>query len=136
MFVTRTSWRRSIIILLSLTFGIMTMGAAPAQIFPDVISLPNGFQPEGIAIGRGTTFYVGSIPTGAVYRGDLRTGEGAVLVAGAPGRAAIGVAVDQRDRLFVAGGPTGKAFVYAPDGSLLGSYQLASGPGGTRINAL
>ena len=114
-----------------LAIPAVTSAAAP---FPQLISLPKGFQPEGIAIGRGTTFYVGSIPTGAVYRGDLRTGEGAVLVAGAPGRAAIGVGVDQRDRLFVAGGPTGKAFVYAPDGSLLGSYQLASGPGGTFIN--
>jgi sugar lactone lactonase YvrE len=114
-----------------LAIPAVTSAGAP---FPQKISLPDGFRPEGIAIGRGTTFYVGSIPTGAVYRGDLRTGEGAVLVAGAPGRAAIGVAVDQRDRLFVAGGPTGKAFVYAPDGSLLGSYQLASGPDPTFIN--
>ena len=44
--------------------------------FPETIPLPNGFQPEGISIGKGTTFYVGSIPTGAVYRGDLRTGDG------------------------------------------------------------
>jgi sugar lactone lactonase YvrE len=103
--------------------------------FPPKIPLPDGFQPEGIAIGRGTTFYVGSIPTGAVYRGDLRTGEGAVLVPGATGRAAIGVAVDQRDRLFVAGGPTGMAFVYdAADGLLLRSYELAPGPDPTFVN--
>jgi sugar lactone lactonase YvrE len=79
--------------------------------FPDVIPLPNGFQPEGIAIGNGTTFYVGSIPTGAVYRGDLRTGAGRVLVPGRTGRAAIGVD-HWNGRLFVAGGPTGHAFVY------------------------
>ena len=29
--------------------------------FPKVIDLPNGFQPEGISIGRGTSFYVGSL---------------------------------------------------------------------------
>jgi sugar lactone lactonase YvrE len=113
------------VVVAVLSIPAVTSAAKP---FPQTIPLPDGFQPEGIAIGRGTTFYVGSIPTGAVYRGDLRTGKGAVLVPGATGRAAIGVAVDQRDRLFVAGGPTGKAFVYAPDGGLLGSYQLASGP--------
>jgi hypothetical protein len=34
--------------------------------FPETIPLPNGWQPEGIAVGNGTTFYVGSIPTGAI----------------------------------------------------------------------
>ena len=41
---------------------------AGAQTFPNRIELPDGFQPEGIAIA-GEQFYVGSIPTGAVYRG-------------------------------------------------------------------
>ena len=47
--------------------------------FPSRIDLPDGFQPEGIA-NADEQFYVGSIPTGAVYRGSLRTGKGAVLV--------------------------------------------------------
>jgi sugar lactone lactonase YvrE len=115
-----------------LSIPAVTSAATP---FPQLIPLPNGFQPEGIAIGRGTTFYVGSIPTGAVYRGDLRTGEGALLVPSVSGRAAIGLAVDQRDRLFVAGGPTGMAFVYdAADGHLLRSYELAPGPEPTFVN--
>src|SRR5512134_1252805 len=71
---------------------VVVASAALAASFPATIPLPNGWQPEGITVGDGTTFYVGSIPTGAVYRGDLRTGKGATLVAGAPGRAAIGVA--------------------------------------------
>ena len=58
--------------------------------FPAVIQLPTGFQPEGIEIGKGTTFYVGSVATGAIYRGDLRTGQGAILVPGCGG--------PQRDR--------------------------------------
>jgi sugar lactone lactonase YvrE len=92
---------------------------------PDTIRLPDGFQPEGIAIA-GNTFYVGSIPTGAVYRGSLRSGAGALLVPGGPGKAAIGVEVD-RGRLFVAGGPTGKAFVYsARSGAELATYQLTT----------
>jgi hypothetical protein len=32
---------------------------------PTKIPLPDGFQPEGIDIGPGGFFYVGSIPTGA-----------------------------------------------------------------------
>lgn len=108
--------------------------AALAASFPATIPLPNGWQPEGITVGDGTTFYVGSIPTGAVYRGDLRTGKGATLVAGVPGRAAIGVEHD-RGRLFVAGGGTGKGFVYdARTGALVRELQLATGGGATFVN--
>jgi len=47
--------------------------------FPKLIALPTGWQPEGIAIAH-KTFFVGSIPTGAVFSGDVRTGTGQVLV--------------------------------------------------------
>ena len=94
--------------------------------FPAVISLPNGFQPEGIAAGNGNTFYAGSIPTGAIYRGDLRTGQGAVFIAGVAGRAATGLKFDH-GRLYVSGAGTGKAFVYdANSGALLKEYQLGT----------
>jgi sugar lactone lactonase YvrE len=94
--------------------------------FPARIDLPNGWQPEGIAVSHGGTFYVGSIPTGAVYSGDLRTGQGSVLVPGGPGRAATGLKVDH-GRLFVAGAATGKAFVYdGRTGAELASYQLTT----------
>jgi sugar lactone lactonase YvrE len=93
--------------------------------FPKTIALPTGFQPEGIAI-HGKTFYVGSIPSGAVFSGDVRTGSGSILVQPVAGRSSIGVEYDRRhDRLFVAGGNTGKGFVYdADDGSLIKEYQL------------
>ena len=108
--------------------------AGAKSTFPNVIALPNGWQPEGISVGNGTTFYVGSIPTGAVYRGDLRTGKGATLVQGASGRAAIGIEHD-RGRIFVAGGTTGKAFVYdARSGALQREIQLATGSGATFVN--
>src|SRR5688500_1987294 len=84
---------------------------AAARPFPAKIPLPNGWNPEGIAIGPGGTFYVGSIGTGDVYRGSLRTGKGARLVDAPDGRAAIGVEYANK-RLYVAGGPTGKGFVY------------------------
>jgi sugar lactone lactonase YvrE len=108
---------------------VATVLAAPlgaASRSPERLALPDGFQPEGIAIGERGTFYVGSIPTGAIYRGNLRTGEGAVINPGGSGRAAIGVAL-HHDKLYVAGGPTGKGFVYsARSGQLLATHQLTT----------
>jgi sugar lactone lactonase YvrE len=96
--------------------------------FPERIALPDNFRPEGIAIAKGGTFYVGSIPTGAIYRGDLRTGEGSIFIPGVTDRMAIGVEY-HRGLLFVAGGGTGKAFVYsARSGELLAEPQLAELP--------
>ena len=107
-------------------------GAAPA---PDRIDLPNGWQPEGVASGHGGELFVGSIPTGSVLRVDPRTGESAVAVPGSEGRAAIGLKVDGDGRLFVAGGPTGKAFVYdAESGNELASFQLAPAGEPTFVN--
>src|SRR5512135_3315451 len=103
--------RRLLPSVLLFALSLTMIGAAPAAPFPDLIPLPNGFQPEGIALGTGTTFYVGSIPTGAIYQGDLRTGTGQILVPAQEGRAAIGMKYDKRSGLlFVAGGPTGMAF--------------------------
>ena len=100
--------------------------------FPNRIELPNGFQPEGIAVA-GEQFYVGSIPTGAVYRGSLRTGQGSLLVPEQTDRAAIGMKAD-RGRLFVAGGPTGDAYVYnARTGETIAAYELPTS-GATFVN--
>lgn len=122
--------------VLGLVIGALLLAAPSiAQPFPDVIPLPTGFQPEGIAVGKGTSFFVGSIPTGAVFRGDLRTGEGDVLVPGQAGRLAIGLEVDRRGRVFVAGGDTGAAWVYdGRNGNELAAYQLATGSDPTFIN--
>ncbi len=101
--------------------------SAAEEPFPEVIALPNGFQPEGIEVGKGTTFYVGSRVTGAIYRGDLLTGDGAVLVDGGSGRLATGIELDEHDRLFVAGAGTGDAYVYdAETGTLLRTYDFAA----------
>jgi len=110
-----------------LVFALASGVAAAAPAFPATIHLPNGFQPEGITIS-GNTFYVGSIPTGSVFRGSLRTGGGSVFIQ-RTGRAAIGMDVDNRRRLFVAGGPTGHAFVYdARTGADVADYTLAAAP--------
>ena len=98
-------------LLLAATVAVVAVPAAFAKAaFPETIALPNGWQPEGIAI-KANSFYVGSIPTGRVWKGNLRTGQGAVLVPDR-GRRAIGVDVDHRNRLWVAGGPTGDGYVY------------------------
>jgi sugar lactone lactonase YvrE len=99
--------------------------ARQSDAFPSVIHLPNGWAPEGIATGRGTSFYVASVIGGAIYAGDLRTGTGAVLVPPQDGHDSLGLKVDRRNRLFVAG-IFGQAYVYdARTGQSLATFQLA-----------
>lgn len=130
MFVNQTSLRRALLTLLLIVLSATAIGAAPTQTFPEVIPLPNGWRPEGIAIGTGTTFYVGSIPTGDIYRGDVRTGEGALFIDAPAGRAATGLKFDERTGLlFVAGAGTGHAYVYdTMTGATVADIQLTTGP--------
>jgi len=112
---------------------VPAVAAAPG--FPETIDLPDGFQPEGIASGRGKQLFVGSIPTGAIYATNARTGEGEVRVAAREGRSAIGIEVDRRDRIFVAGGMTGQVYVYdAQSGAELATYRLAPAGAETFVN--
>jgi sugar lactone lactonase YvrE len=122
------------IVLLALLGGLVVPTALAGASFPSVISLPNGWLPEGIAVGNGHTFYAGSRANGAVYRGDLRTGQGSVLVQGVAGRVATGLKFS-RGKLFVSGASTGKAWVFdAETGAQLREYQLATGGGATFVN--
>jgi hypothetical protein len=73
------------IILLTIAVLALAVSTALAQgAFPKKIALPNAFAPEGIEVGNGSTVYVGSVGTGAVWVGNLRTGAGRILVEGAP----------------------------------------------------
>ncbi len=127
----RRGTRRSIFLALLAVWP--AAGASPAGQsgnFPPRIDLPSGFFPEGIESGPGTSFFVGSMTDGAIWRGDFRTGSGTVLAAGAPGRASAGIAYEAgRDRIWVAGvGPplngSGDVRVYdASSGALLATYQ-------------
>ena len=120
---------------LTMAVGLAAAAVAGAASFPERIDLPDGWQPEGIATGRGHELFVGSIPTGAVYRVDARTGTGSVVVPPREGHAAIGLKADKRRRLFVAGGPTGSAFVYdAKSGRELARFQLAPPGSDTFVN--
>ncbi|MET8762520.1 superoxide dismutase [Lentzea sp. NPDC004782] len=117
-------------VLLAAVLGVTLTAAAPATAdasthFPTEFSLPNGWQPEGIAIS-GTTAYFGSRADGSIYAADLRTGRGAVLAKG-PGTPSLGMKVDARKRLWVAGGVGGDARVYdTRTGALLAKFQFAT----------
>jgi sugar lactone lactonase YvrE len=101
-------------------------GPAQAATRPGTFPLPNGFQPEGIAIAGGHAYF-GSRATGDIYRADLRTGRGKVITKG-PGTPSLGLETDGRGRLFVAGGSGGDARVVdLRTGKVLKSYRLATG---------
>jgi sugar lactone lactonase YvrE len=115
---------------------LVAAGAAPVAAhdaddadrgFPARVDLPDGWAPEGITAGRGTTVFVGSLVDGAIWKGNVRTGEGRVLVPGTAGSLAVGVEYEARaNRLWVAGGPSGAVRVYdATSGELLQTYTFA-----------
>jgi sugar lactone lactonase YvrE len=105
-------------------------GAAAHQLFPKIIPVPNGFAPEGIAVGRNGQFYVGSTANGAIFRGSVVTGTGSVLVPGVTGLSAAGIEI-AGNVIVVAGAATGTGHVYdARTGATLASYQfVAAGAG-------
>jgi outer membrane protein assembly factor BamB len=126
---------RKLMLFVGLVGAVVALGSPGALgkgAFPTVISLPNAWLPEGIAT-KGHTFYAGSRANGAIYRGDLRTGQGAIFIPGVDGRVATGLKADH-GRLFVSGASTGKAFVFdLKTGALIKEYQLAA-PGASFIN--
>src|SRR4029450_4324193 len=103
------------IVIVGLFVVIVAKALVTAVAFPSLISLPANFGPEGIAVGTGHTFYVGSLAAatlGQILVGDLRTGEGSELVA-PTGRPALGMKYDERSHLlFVAGGVSGTGAIY------------------------
>lgn len=107
---------------------------AAAQDSPSTIALPNGWQPEGIVAGEGSTLYVGSLADGAIYRADAETGEGSILIEGEDGRITVGLTFDPRTGyLYAAGGATGNAYVFdTAAGELLETYSLTTE--GTFVN--
>jgi streptogramin lyase len=105
------------------------LGSAPGGgAVEDVIELPNGFLPEGIAIDAQGTAYFGSRADGDIYAADLHTGDGEVISQG-PGTPSVGLKVDRSGRLFVSGGPAGDARVIdSATGEVLATYDLTAGP--------
>lgn len=121
--------------ILALALLVLVQGSpARADAFPELIPLPDGFQPEGVVVGKGPRIYAGSLATGAIYVANLRTGEGEILVPPQEGRTAVGLGYDPRtDYIFVSGGATGEAYVYsAMTGETVGVYTLTEP--GTFVN--
>ncbi len=126
--------RRSLAVAVLAALAV-TASAAPAQAAPSArphlrttIDLPAGFQPEGIAIGRAPYAYFGSRVDGDIYRASLITGRGKVISQG-PGTPSLGMKLDHRGRLFVAGGSGGDARVIdVRSGEVLRSYTLQTVP--------
>lgn len=121
---------RTLGVLAAVVLGVSLVTAAPAtaaqaHAFPTDFPLPDGFLPEGIAIGAAPTAYFGSRADGDLFRVDLRTGRGEVFSQG-PGTPSVGLKVDRRKRLFVAGGAGGDGRVVdARTGEILASYRFA-----------
>lgn len=134
MTVAKPGAARIVLLVVAIALLLAAVPVSAGEVFPKILPLPDGWQPEGIATGRGTDFYAGSLANGAIWKGDLRTGEGFVLSPGEPGRITVGLKVDLRTNYVIAaGGPTGKTFVFdGSTGALLREYQLA--PAGSFIN--
>jgi sugar lactone lactonase YvrE len=105
--------------------GAGTAGAASETALPTEFPLPDGFLPEGITIGSKPFAYMGSRANGAIFRTDLRTGEGSVIHEGATGLASVGLKLDRDGLLYVSGGAGGTARVISSrTGSLVTTHQL------------
>lgn len=123
-------------LLLTALLAPATVPTLAAKPFPDLIALPDGWRPEGVATGHGPVIYSGSLANGAIYAANLRTGEGAIVVPGVTGRVSVGLSFDERSGyVFAAGGGTGKAYVYDPaTGALVREYALTLPPAATFVN--
>ncbi|MFI6204971.1 SMP-30/gluconolactonase/LRE family protein [Streptomyces sp. NPDC051041] len=110
--------------------GTAPARAVPRTAWPTRFPLPDGWLPEGITIGSAPYAYLGSRAGGAIYRADLRTGEGRVIHQGAAGRTSIGLKLDRDGLLYVAGGGGGSArIVDARTGELRATHQLTAATG-------
>jgi hypothetical protein len=70
-------------------------------------------NPEGIATrGGGKVFFVGATGDGTIYRGTVGNPTVTEFIPGAPGKSAVGMKI-RGGKLYVAGGATGKIYVYS-----------------------
>jgi sugar lactone lactonase YvrE len=119
--------RRAVVPLLLLLALVAVVAAPAAAARPDeVIVLPGATSAEGIAAGRGATFYAGDLFAGDIFRGNVQRGTAERFIDAPAGRMAVGMAADlAHDLLFVAGGFTGQGYVYdLRTGATVASYQF------------
>jgi sugar lactone lactonase YvrE len=120
-----------LLLVLVAALAVPAAAARPAQ----VIVLPGATSAEGIAAGRGATFYAGDLFAGDIFRGNLQRGTAELFIDAPEGRMAVGMAADvAHDLLFVAGGFTGQAYIYdTRSGATVASYQFGT-PAASLIN--
>jgi len=128
--------RRAFVTLVAVLAGLAALVvAAPvghadgaAQGLRSHIDLPDGFAPEGIAIGDSPVAYLGNRLNGDIYAANLRTGKGRVISQEA-GTTSLGMKLDERGRLFVAGGTGGNGrLVDVHSGTVLATWTFATAP--------
>jgi sugar lactone lactonase YvrE len=124
-------------VVLPLLLALVAAVAAPAAAArpAEVIVLPGASSAEGIAAGRGATFYAGDLFAGDIFRGNVQRGTAELFIDAPAGRMAVGMAADLAHQLlFVAGGFTGQAYVYdLRSGATVATYQLGA-PASSLIN--
>jgi hypothetical protein len=122
--ITNKSYRSAMLFAAAITFTAILCATVNAHeidqtervIWPDLIPIAAGMEPEGIEMGKETDFFVsanswtGNLSSaGAIYKGNLVTGEGEILVP-PTGKNLSGLSYDARtDYLYAATG-------YAPGG--------------------
>jgi len=120
--ITNQSHRSAVLLAAAIIVAATLTTAAPAHeidqtsrvIWPDLIPIPAGFEAEGIELGKDQDFFVGTVSwsgnltnSGAIYKGNLLTGEGHVLVP-PTGKPVAGLSYDVRtDYLYAATGHSG-----------------------------
>lgn len=143
--MSRQKWMTVFITSLLAASVILSAGVAPSAVSAQASAHPRPSRynlpgtdvfPEGIAFQRSTgDFFVSSTTNGAIFRGNVKDADTAVfLPAGQDGRTtAVGLKVDRCDRLYIAGGSTGRVWVYDTDtGALLATF--SNGRSTTFIN--
>ena len=82
-FLTRSRGPRLGLALVLL--AVVTISACPGQVAASaredkVIVLPGATSAEGVAVGRGSTFFAGDLFTGDIFRGDLQRGTAELFI--------------------------------------------------------
>jgi Cu-Zn family superoxide dismutase len=85
-------------------------------------------NPEGVATrGGGRVFFVGATGDGTIYRGTVGNPTVTEFIPGATGKSAVGMKI-RGNKLYVAGGATGKIYVYSlRTKELLATFDTGSG---------
>jgi sugar lactone lactonase YvrE len=119
-------FRHAAIPLLVLGLIISLAGPATAARPDTVIVLPGASSAEGIAAGRGATFYAGDFLRGDIFRGNIRRGTAELFIDAPDDRMAVGMAADPAHHLLFVAGGSGQAHVYdTHSGATAASYPFA-----------